>query len=64
MSHHGLSHLFKRSGIVADNLTGIHSAIVKCLLVNRSCIHKGAKASPQVKLPEDSDVACSVEAMQ
>jgi hypothetical protein len=41
-SDHGLPHPFKDVGVVADSLTGIHSATVKCLfLFNRSCLHKG-----------------------
>jgi hypothetical protein len=41
-SHHGPSHPFKDAGVVADSLTGIHSAIVKYFCaVHRSCIHKG-----------------------
>jgi hypothetical protein len=39
-SHHGPLHPFKDTGVVADSLTGIHNAMVKCLLVaNMSCIH-------------------------
>jgi hypothetical protein len=35
------------SGVVADSLTGIYNAMVKCLfVVNRSCIHKAFR-SPQ-----------------
>jgi hypothetical protein len=41
----------KMPGVAADSLTGIHSAMVKCLfIVNRSCIHKGFQVSPQVKI--------------
>jgi hypothetical protein len=41
-SHHGLPHPFKDARVVADSLTGIHNAMVKCLFdVNGSCIHKG-----------------------
>jgi hypothetical protein len=41
----------KDAGAVADSLTGIHSAMVKCLfVVKRSFIHKGFQVSPQVKL--------------
>jgi hypothetical protein len=29
-SHHGPPHPFKDAGVVADSLTGIHSAMVKC----------------------------------
>jgi hypothetical protein len=40
-SHLGLPHPFKDAGAVADGLTGIHNAMVKCPFdVNRSCIHK------------------------
>jgi hypothetical protein len=42
MSHHGPPHPFKDAGVVADSLTGIHNAVVKCLfVVSRRCIHKG-----------------------
>jgi hypothetical protein len=45
-SHHGPPHPFKDAGAVADSLTGIHSATVKCLfVVNRRCIHKGFRCS-------------------
>jgi hypothetical protein len=41
-SHHGPLHLLKDARVDVDSLTGIHSAMVKCLsVVNRSCIHKG-----------------------
>jgi hypothetical protein len=41
-SQHGSLHPFKDVGVVADSLTGIDNAMVKCLFVfNRSCIHKG-----------------------
>jgi hypothetical protein len=41
-SHHGPPHPLKDAGIVADSLTGIHNAMVKCLfVVNGICIHKG-----------------------
>jgi hypothetical protein len=41
-SHHGPPHPIKDAGVVADSLTGIHNAMVKCLfVVNRSCIYKG-----------------------
>jgi hypothetical protein len=41
-SHHGPPHPFTDARIVADSLTGIHSAMVMCLFaVNRSCIQKG-----------------------
>jgi hypothetical protein len=31
MSHHGQPHPFRNAGVVADSLTGIHNAVVKCL---------------------------------
>jgi hypothetical protein len=41
-SHQGPPHPFRDAGEVADRLTGIRNAKVKCLFgVNRSCIHKG-----------------------
>jgi hypothetical protein len=41
-SHQGPSHPCKDAGVVADSLTGVHNATVKCLfVVNRSRIHKG-----------------------
>jgi hypothetical protein len=41
MSYHGLLHLLKDAGVVADKLTVIHNGMVKCIFaVNRSCIHK------------------------
>jgi hypothetical protein len=40
-SHHGPPHPPKDAGVVADSLTGIHNAMVKCLfVVNRNCILK------------------------
>jgi hypothetical protein len=46
--HYGPWHPLKDAGVVADSLTGIHSAMVKCLfVVNRSCKHKGSEVSPQ-----------------
>jgi hypothetical protein len=60
-SHHGPSHAFKENGVVVGSLTGIHSAMVKCLfVVNRSCI-KGLKVSQQVKNPVDLNLS-SLEA--
>jgi hypothetical protein len=35
-SHHGPPHPYKDAGVVADSLTGIHSAILKCLFVVNS----------------------------
>jgi hypothetical protein len=50
-SHHGSPHPYKDAGAVADSLTRIHNAMVKCLfVVNRSCIHKGLHLFPQVKI--------------
>jgi hypothetical protein len=50
-SHHGPPHPFKGARVVADTLTGIQNAVVKCLFVlNRSCIHKGFYVSPQIKI--------------
>jgi hypothetical protein len=41
-SHRGPPHPFKVAGEVVDSLTGIHSAMVKCLfVVNRSSIDEG-----------------------
>jgi hypothetical protein len=61
-SHHGPPYQFKDAGVVADSLTGIHSAMVKCLLaVNRSCTPKGFYVS-RGKNVEDSNLT-SVEAM-
>jgi hypothetical protein len=58
-SHPRPPHPFK----VADSLTGIHSAMVKYLVVvNRSCTHEGPQVSPQVKL-EDLNLG-RVEAMK
>jgi hypothetical protein len=63
-SHHGLLLPFKDAGVVADSLTGIPNAMVRCLfIVNRSCIYKGFLGAPTGKNPEDSNLA-SVEAMQ
>jgi hypothetical protein len=57
-SHHGLPHPCKDAGVVADSLTGIHSAMVKCLfVVNRSCISKGFLDISIGKNPEDSNLA-------
>jgi hypothetical protein len=62
-SHHGPPHPLKDVGVVADSLTGIPNAKVKCLFfVNRSCIHKGL-CVPTGKNPEDSNLV-SVGAMQ
>jgi hypothetical protein len=57
-------HPSKDAGVVADSLTSIHNAMVKCLfIVYRGCIHKCSQVTPQVKNAEDSNLA-SVEAMQ
>jgi hypothetical protein len=63
-SHHRPPHPFKDAGVVADSLTGIHSAMANCLfVVNRSYIHKGFYVSSTGINPEDSNLA-SVEVMQ
>jgi hypothetical protein len=50
MLHHGLQHLFRDSGGVADSLAGIHNAMVKSLfVVNWSCLHKGFLGVPTGK---------------
>jgi hypothetical protein len=50
ISHHGPLHPCKDAGVVADSLTGIHNAVVKCLFAFKwSYIHKGFQMSPQVK---------------
>jgi hypothetical protein len=42
MSYYGSLDPFKDTEVIAENLTGIHNAMVKCLFaVIRSCIHKG-----------------------
>jgi hypothetical protein len=49
--HHGPPHPLTDIGVVADTLTGIQNAVVKCLfVVNRSCIRKGIQVPPQVKI--------------
>jgi hypothetical protein len=49
-------HPFRDAGVVADCLTGIRSATVKCLFVlNRSCIHTRFYGVPTSKNPEDSN---------
>jgi hypothetical protein len=61
-SHHGPPHPFRDAGAVADSLTAIHNAMVKCLfIVKRSTIHKGVYVSPQVQIQRS---LASVEAMQ
>jgi hypothetical protein len=49
-SHHGPPHPFKDAGEVVDSLTGVHTAMVKWLFVNRSCIHNGFLVFPEVKI--------------
>jgi hypothetical protein len=57
ISHHGPPHLFRDTGVVADSLTGIQNAMVKCLLaVNRSCITQGFLRVPTGKNIKDSNV--------
>jgi hypothetical protein len=49
-SHQGPPYPSKDAGVVADSLTGIHSAMVKFLfVVNRNRTHKGSEVLPQVK---------------
>jgi hypothetical protein len=63
-SHRGPRRPFKDAGVVADSLTGIHSAMVKCLfVVNRSYTHEDFQVFLPVKDPEDSNLT-SVEDMQ
>lgn len=50
-SNHGPPHPFRVAGTVADSLTVIHNAMVKCLfVVNSSCIQKGFLVSSQVNI--------------
>jgi hypothetical protein len=60
MSHHGPPHPFKDGGAVADTLTGIHSAMVKC---QQELHTHGCVGVPTGKNTEDSSPV-SVEAMQ
>jgi hypothetical protein len=64
-SYHGPPHPFKDAGLVADSLTGIHNAMMRCLfVVNRSCIYVlRFLGVPICKNPEDSNLA-SLVAMQ
>jgi hypothetical protein len=49
--HRGPPHPLRDAGVVADSLTGIHNAMVKCLsVVNRSCIHKDFQVFPHIKV--------------
>lgn len=49
--HHGLKHPFKETGAVVDSLTGVNNVMVKCLFVFKSsCIHKGFKVFPWLKI--------------
>jgi hypothetical protein len=60
-SHHGP---FKDAGVVADVLTGIRNAMVKCLFVdNRVCMRKVFLGVPAGTNPEDSNLM-SLETMQ
>jgi hypothetical protein len=60
---HGPPHPFKDAEVVADSLTGIHSALQKCLfVVNRRCI-KRVLGVPTGKHSDDSNLG-NVEAMQ
>jgi hypothetical protein len=49
--YHGQPHPSKDAVVVAERLTGIHNAMMKCLfVVNRRCTHKGFYVSPQVNI--------------
>jgi hypothetical protein len=62
--HHGLPHPLKDAGVVADSLTGIHNAMVKCLFVIQQELHtQGYLDVPTGRNPDDSNLA-RVEAMQ
>jgi hypothetical protein len=52
-SHHGSAHPFKDAGVVADSVTDIHNAIVKCLLLSTTAAYTMVLG----KNPEDSNVA-------
>jgi hypothetical protein len=46
--HYGLLHLLRGAEVVADSLTCMHCAMVKCLFVaDRSCIPKGSYITPE-----------------
>jgi hypothetical protein len=62
-SHYRPQHPFKDAGIVADTLTGIQNAPVKCLLLSTGAAHTSVSGVPTGKNPEDSNLA-RVEAMQ
>jgi hypothetical protein len=59
-SHHGPPHPYKDAGVVADSLTGIHNAPVKC---QQELHTQGVLVVPTGKNPEDSNLA-SMEGMQ
>jgi hypothetical protein len=51
----GTAESIQRCWGLAGSLTGIYSAMVKCLsAVNRSCRHKGLQVSPTGRNPQDS----------
>jgi hypothetical protein len=57
-SLHGQPHPFRDAGAVADCLTGIHNAMLKCLFVVKRALY-----IPTGKNQEDSNLQ-NVEAMQ
>jgi hypothetical protein len=61
--HHGPQHRFRDAGVVADSLTGIHSAMVKSLHYQQELHTQGFSGVPTCNNLEDSNLA-SVEAMQ
>jgi hypothetical protein len=63
LSRHGPPHAFKDAGVVANILTGIHSAMVKCLCCQQGLPTQGFLGVPTCKNPEDSNLV-NVEAMQ
>jgi hypothetical protein len=63
-SHHESLHPLIDGGAIAVSLTGIHSAMVKCLFLCQQELHtQWCSGVPTGKHPEDSSQA-SVEAMQ
>jgi hypothetical protein len=63
-SHHGPLYPFRNARVVADSLIVIQNTMMKHLfVVKRSCTYEDFWASPQVKNPEDSNLA-SLEAIR
>jgi hypothetical protein len=60
MSHYGLLHLFKDSGVAADSLTGIHNVPLHC---QQELHTQGFLGVLTCKNPGESNLA-SEEAMQ